>query len=77
MQNVDEARLDKLRFRHGGGHPQDWLAAEEQGAFRHGVNLATEAEAGEIIDQARAERPARAGGPVFDTAQNHRGAFAL
>ena len=51
MQNVDEARLDKLCFWERSSDAQNRLVPKEYAAFPNGMHLAAEAEFGEIIDQ--------------------------
>src|SRR6516165_11671364 len=64
MQNVDEARLDKLCFRERSSDAQNRLVPKEYTAFPNGMHLAAEAEFCEIIDQrcielARSFEPAK------------------
>jgi len=55
MQDIDQARFGELRLRQRRGDAQDRLVGKEHRAFRHGVDVAAEAEVGEIIEQVVAE----------------------
>ena len=63
MQDIDQPGLDQLRLRHRRGDAQDRLIGEKHAAFRHGVDVAGEAETGKLVEQCFVE-PARAGEPV-------------
>ena len=55
MQDVDQPALHQLRFGHGGHDPQHRLVGKEHGALGHGMNVAREAQAGQIVEQAIVE----------------------
>ena len=55
MQDVDEARFDELRLGQRRRHAQHRLVGEEDRAFREGIDIASEAQSGEIIERASAE----------------------
>src|SRR5262249_378773 len=57
LQEVDHARLDQLSFGQRSGDAQDWFVGEEYRPFRHGVDVAGEAQGREIVDQVLAEPP--------------------
>src|SRR5579864_3381084 len=55
MQDIDEAGLDQLRLGQVRRDPQDGFVLEKQRPLRHRVNVAAEAQDGEIVDQTRVE----------------------
>ena len=63
VEEIHDPRLDELGERQRRGDAEDRLVGEEESALRHGVDVAGEAEAGEIVDKAPRE-PAGRGEPV-------------
>jgi hypothetical protein len=55
VQDVDEARFHELPFGQRRRHAQDWLVGEKDRAFGHAVDIAGEAERGEIVQGAHGE----------------------
>src|SRR5579883_649768 len=55
VQDVDEPAFDELRLRHRRGDPQDRLTGEEDRALRHRMDIASELEAGKIVEEVRPE----------------------
>lgn len=51
MENVDQARLDELRLRKRGRHPEHRLIGEEHRSFRHGIDVTGEAQRSEPIQE--------------------------
>ena len=51
VEDVDKAGFDQLRLRKRRGHPNDRFVGEENGAFRHGIDVAGEAQAPEVIEE--------------------------
>ena len=51
MEDVDKAGFDQLRFRKRRCHPDDRFVSEENGAFRHGIDIASEAQARKVIEK--------------------------
>ena len=51
LQEIDHACLDELRLRQRSRHAQDRLVRKEHGSFRHRVNVAGEAQVGEMIEE--------------------------
>ncbi len=52
MKDVDQTRFDQLGLRKRRGHAKDRLVGEEDGAFRHRIDVTGEAQACEIVEQA-------------------------
>ena len=63
LQEIDYPRFDELGLGQRGRHAQDRLVGEEHRTFRHGVDVAGKAQAGEIIDEVFAE-PSGAREPI-------------
>ncbi|MGA7993708.1 MAG: hypothetical protein WCA28_02230 [Bradyrhizobium sp.] len=51
VEDVDKAGFDQLRLRQRRDHPNDRLVGEEDGAFRHGIDVAAEAQTREVIEE--------------------------
>ena len=51
VEDVDKAGFDQLRFRKRRGHPDDRFVSEENATFRHGIDIASKAQAREVIEK--------------------------
>ena len=51
VEDVDKAGFDQLRLRKRRGHPNDRFVSKEDGAFRHGIDVAGEAQTREVIEE--------------------------
>ncbi len=58
MQEVRQARLDELRLGQRRGHAEDGLAGEKDRSLRHRIDIAGEAEGGEIVHESAREEAA-------------------
>ena len=51
VKDVDEPGFDQLRLRKRRGHPNDRFVREEDGAFRHGIDVAGKSQAREVVEE--------------------------